>query len=170
MAHRRNATTVTPVITGAQIKMVHALKSALNITDKAHWHEVLYTRFGVISSKELNMEQAGKLIDEMRTLAVDNGVWEQRENKRQRFNNLADRPAMASPEQLCKIEAQWQDVSRVTPEEQGKALRHFITRIAKVSDLRFLDQDGAGKVLNALKAMHNRSEGAQKAKTNKKGV
>lgn len=168
MAQRRNATTATPAITGAQIKMVHALKSALDITDKSHWHEVLYTRFGVISSKELNMEQAGKLIDEMRAKAIEYGVWEQREDKRQRFDNLADRPAMGTPEQLRKIEAQWQDVSRVAPEERGKALRHFITRIAKVSDLRFLDQEGAGKVLNALKAMQNRGKGAKKAKTSGK--
>ena len=155
----------------AQMKLIHALKRVLNYdTNPDKWHVVLYDRFKVISSKELNVEQAGKLIDEMMAVAIEGGVWEKKEDKRQRFNKLAARPGMASPEQLRKIEATWQEVSRV-PEgtERVTALRNFINRVAKVSDLRFLDADGVGKVLIALKAMQAKKTGA-KRKVAKKTV
>jgi hypothetical protein len=59
----------------------------------------------------------------------------------------------------------WQEISRA-PEgkERAVALRTFINRIAKVSDLRFLDSDGAGKVLNALKTMQTRESKTEKPK------
>jgi hypothetical protein len=54
----------------------------------------------------------------------------------------------------------WADNSRV-PDAEGrkKALRAFILRVAGVSDLRFLDDEGAGKVLNALGAMDRKRQG-----------
>jgi len=148
----------TTPITAAQIKLVHALKRVLLLEDDpVLWQQLLYERFKVTSSKELTVDQAGKLIDELQAAALKHGLWEAREDMRQRFNKLDNRPGMATPEQLRKIEATWQAVSRA-PEGQERvvALRSFINRIAKVSDLRFLDSDGAGKVLNALKVMQSR--------------
>lgn len=159
-------------ITMAQIKLVHALRRALLLDDDlALWQGLLYERFKVISSKELDKTQAASLIDEMQNKAIELGLWEKREDKRQRFNKLAGRPDMASPEQLRKIEAMWQEISHA-PEgpERVSALRGFIARIAKVSDLRFLDQDGAGKVLNALKAMQTKEQNPKKPKTRKKAI
>jgi hypothetical protein len=152
-------------ITGAQIKKIHTLKNVLAMADDLY-RLSLQGLYGVTSSKELNQIQAADLIDFLETKATELGVWECTIGPRKRLNGLGKRRGMASPGQLQKIEAQWQRVSRVEqPEERAKALRHLVERISKVSDLRFLDTVGAGKVLNALKAMQR-----EKAKSSKKGV
>lgn len=160
MAKNMNHWTAAAAITAKQIKLIHALKTALHLdSNPAHWHEILYTRFSVISSKELNISQAGEIIDEMQAKALELGLWEKREDKRERFNTLGERPDMASPQQLRKIEAMWQEISRA-PEgpERSAALRSYIMKIARVQDLRWLTAEGAGKVINALNAM-NKSKG-----------
>lgn len=157
-------------ITAVQVKKIHALKNAMDIDDDLY-RFILGDMFQVASSKELDKHQAGRLIEEMEAKAVELGRWERRPDKRERFRNLARRAGMASPEQLRKIEAMWSEVSRVPqPEERTKALRHFIERVAKVSDLRFLDIEGAGKVLNALKAMQSRAGEAGKGKARQKAL
>ena len=156
-------------ITTEQIKMIHTLKNAMTLDDQVY-RESIYNLFRVTSSKDLDCEQATSLIEVMKDTALKFGVWEERADKRKRFNDLGERGGMASPEQLRKIEAQWQEVSRVEqPEDKAKALRHFVERIAKVSDLRFLDFAGAGKVLNALKAMLAKKTGG-KRKSSKTAV
>ncbi|MBJ6800209.1 regulatory protein GemA [Geomonas propionica] len=159
-------------ITTAQIKKIHALKNAMAITND-EYRDLLRELFGARSSKDLTQAEAGVLIEDMETVAVDSGVWQRAVDKRNRLDDLGDRPGMASAEQLKKIEAQWKAVSRTDkPAERAMALRHFIERIAKISDLRFLDVAGAGKVLNALKAMKamKATKAAGKAKRAKKAI
>lgn len=151
-------------ITAAQIKKIHALKTALGFDDGLY-RFILSNSFGVTSSKDLNSIQAGGLIEIMEAKAVECGSWERSGDKPKKFSALASRCNMASPEQLRKIEAQWAEVSRVPPEEREKALRRFVYRIAKVSALRFLDQEGAGKVINALTAMQKQGKPLEKGKT-----
>ena len=161
---RANAQNKFP-ITAGQIKKIHALKNALGMDDELY-RQTLHNYYQAKSSKELNQQQAGELIEVMEATAVQGGVWTRREEKLTRTASLGERPGMASPGQLKKIQAQWNDVSRVEqPEERAKALRHFIERIAKVSDLRFLDATGAGKVLNALKAMQAQKSAAKPKRT-----
>jgi len=140
-------------ITGRQIKQVHVLKNCLGLDDPTY-RTVLREGFRVDSSKQLNTVQADLLIRDLELKAVAAGVFEQRPGRRKKFEDLSGRGGMATPAQLRKIEAMWQDVSRASdPEQRRKALRSFVERVAKSSDLRFLDQDGAGKVINALKKM-----------------
>jgi hypothetical protein len=50
-------------------------------------------------------------------------------------------------------------VSRIEdPKDRRKGLRSFLERVVKISDLRFLDQDGAGKIINALSAMQKQEK------------
>jgi hypothetical protein len=144
-------------ITKAQIKMIHCLKSALEIDDPTY-REILDTWFQVGSSKDLTAAQAETLIRELKEKAVSAGVWEQRPVRKKKFDEWEGRRGdMASPPQLRKIEVMWSEVSRIEdPEGRKKALRSFLERIAKVSDLRFLDFEGAGKVINALNSMRKR--------------
>jgi len=147
-------------ITAGQIKKIHALINALAIDDDTY-RTMLFERFQVNSSKKLSFIVAGLFINELETMALAAGVWEKRTGRKQRFNDLDGRAGMASPAQLRKVEALWAENSRV-PEPQGrmKALRSFIYRVAGVSDLRFLDDDGAGKVLNALGTMDRKRKSA----------
>jgi hypothetical protein len=149
---RVNTRSKTPITRGQIIK-IHALKTALAI-DEDLYRGILQDNFKVGSSKDLCMAEAEELIDALEGKAVELGVWERRAAQGKRYEDLAARGGMATPAQLRKIEAQWHEVSRSEEaEKRAIALRHFVARIAKVSDLRFLDSEGATKILNALKVM-----------------
>lgn len=136
-----------------QIKMIHALKNALRLDDDAYC-AMLSSRFGVSTSKALTASQADALVAEMRESAVQLGTWTRAKAK---YESMKKRPGMASPAQLRMIEGYWKEVSRArTAKDRAAGLRGFVTRIAKVSDLRFLDAEGARKVVAALKAMKAR--------------
>lgn len=141
-------------ITANQCRKIHALKNAMAVKDE-DYRAMLQNLFGVESSTALSFHSAGHLIEKMEEIAVDMGVWTRKGGAVQRFNELAGRKAgMATPAQLRKIEAVWEEVSRIEePVARGKGLRVFVERTAKVSDLRFLDQAGATKVINGLTAM-----------------
>jgi hypothetical protein len=152
--------------TAAQIKKVHTLKSVLAMSDD-DYRAMIKNGFGVESSKHLDLRQAAQLIGILEDKAVAAGVWEKRGwNRTTRISKghaaakvsttLGERGGMATPPQLRKIEAMWSEVSRATPEYRARALRQFVSRIAHVSDLRFLDSAGAGAVINALKKMKER--------------
>jgi hypothetical protein len=57
-----------PPVTGAQIKKIHVLKAKCGITD-ADWRSRMKAKFGVESSKDLDMNQAATLIDALDRLA-----------------------------------------------------------------------------------------------------
>lgn len=158
-------------ITSGQIRKIHALKGALALDDDVY-REVLAVGFGVRSSKELSLHQAKGLIEHLESKAVAAGMWERRGEKPsctpkycsgqgKKYDDLGQRNGdMATPKQLRLIDALWSEASRAeTAEERKKALRHFITRIAKISDIRFLDMAGAQKVINGLNAMTKNNQG-----------
>lgn len=173
----RTATTAKP-ITAAQIKRIHTIVHILKISDDTY-RDCLDSRFGVTSCKDLTVHQAHSFIYELEKLALEvqgNCDKAEREKARQkaedakpkRFDNLDNRPGMANGAQLRKVEAMWQDISIMPePDARGRALRHFIKRIAGVADLRFLDSQAVGKVINALNAMQRRAVKPAKAKNNK---
>ena len=146
-------------ITANQCRKIHALKNALALSDD-EYRAMLHGLYGVVSSTELSLKAAGHFIEELEGIAVNSGVWRRKEQKKGRYDELSGtRPGMATPAQLRKIESQWAEVSRADPDERRKALRHFLERIAKISDLRFLCRDGATKVINALSAMQKQQAG-----------
>jgi phage gp16-like protein len=141
-------------ISPRQIKIIHTLKSIL-VMDEESYRAMLREFAGVASSKSLSWRQADELIADMQGKAGN--VSPENAEKRTRHGKLADRPGMATPPQLRKIEAMWSEVTRAEdPESQAKGLRSFLERIAKVSSLRFLDMDGAKKMITALGAMIER--------------
>lgn len=145
-------------ITYGQIRTIHTLKTRLGM-DEESYRGLLREFGGVESSKELSWFQADELIDEIKRKA---GQEPQANHKGKRHKGLEGRADMANPAQLRKIEAVWAEVSRVKdPEERTKALRSFIGKIARVSDLRFLDRRGVAKVIAALTAMQKRRGTAQ---------
>ena len=157
--------TIAKLITAAQIKRIHTVIHILGVSDD-NYRAALDSRFGVGSCKDLTLMQAKSFIDELERLALKTD--QERHQKQceathaeaerpKKFDDLDNRPDMASGAQLRKIEAMWQDIS-IVPEEnaRGRALRRFIQRITGVMGLRFLDTQMAGKVINALNAMEKR--------------
>ena len=150
--------------------------SILRISDE-NYRAALESRFDVTTCKGLTLDQAQSFIRELDVLAfkVDGDrqkaeghekAEELRRKYPERFNDLDNRPGMASALQLRKVEAMWADVSIVPdPDARSRALRRFIHRIAEVADLRFLDMEGAGKVINALNAMKRQDKVGHQTKT-----
>lgn len=154
----RERNVVAYAITASQIKKIHTVKGALCLDDDTY-RAILTERFGVASSKELTRLQASDLIDELERQAIACSKWVKRTPSPKKFVELEGRYGMASPAQLRKIEAMWNDVSRMEePDAKRKALRHFVERITRVSDLRFLNMDGACRVICALEAMKKRPD------------
>ena len=143
--------------TPGQIKKIHALISVLKIDDD-HYRDNLWNRFNTRSSKGLAYFQADQLIDELEAIAIQMVVWKKSAFK-QKHEALDGRPGFANVAQLGLIEGTWAKVSRMeTPELRAKALQEFILKVAGVSDLRFLNKSGAGKVIIALRSMEKRRE------------
>jgi len=142
-----------------QIKLIHTLKSKLNMDDEQY--RLRLSNWWVRTSKDLTYQEANEFIAELEDEAVAKGVWIKRsEFKIQsstRFNELAGRKGMASPKELRMIEAIWKDVSYTHDvTKRQSALRKFLFRIAGVQDLRFLTSRDAKKVIHALKNMKDR--------------
>jgi len=134
------------------IKKIHALKSALALSED-EYRLTLFHNFRVASSKDLTISQSEELIRELEKEAVQKGVWQKFEGKN-RFESFGQRPGMASPAQLRKIEALWKDVSDLKDSKaRAKALRTFLNRHFKIADLRFLDQTATQKVVYVLNSM-----------------
>lgn len=141
-------------ITKGQIKKIHTLKTMLGI-DEAAYRERLKASFGIETSKDLSLHQAAAFIDE---LVEQAGPANARKASSKRVSEPA-RNGFASPAQIAFIKSLWRQVSRAEPEHQKKALRRFVARQAKVSDLRFLRDKDASKIICALKAMQAQEAG-----------
>lgn len=156
-------------ITQAQIKRIHTILHILCVSDD-NYRAALESRFCVNTCKDLTLVQAKSFIDELEKLALKTDqeryqAQKETEQPPQRFSNLDNRPGMASGAQLRKIEAMWQDISIIPDQDaRGRALRQLIKRVAGVADVRFLDNQGAGKVINALSAMQKQATKPAKSK------
>lgn len=159
-------TTAKP-ITAAQIKRIHTIIHILGVSDE-NYRAALESRFGVTSCKDLTMLQAKSFLDELEKLSIktdqernqtklEEAGCQYNGNQPKKFDDLDNRPDMASGAQLRKIEAMWQDISIIPDDDaRGRALRRFIQRITGCMGLRFLTAEDAGKVINAMNAMQKR--------------
>ncbi|MCX5785691.1 MAG: regulatory protein GemA [Elusimicrobia bacterium] len=137
-----------PEITPAQIKRIHTLKNALEMTDTQY--RAALEQFHVFSSKQLTEAQAGQFASELENVAVSKGKWVRPYRK---YQHLGGRRDMATPKQLRMIEAMWGDVSRAgTNADRAAALKKFLQRfdISTMEDIRWYD---VRKIVAALKAM-----------------
>lgn len=143
----------TRTITAGQIKMIHSLASRLAIDEDAY-RAALQSRFGVRSSKQMTMDQAGSLIDGWQFEALQQRVWHYQDQFKQHGGLAGRNPSMASFKQLGKIAGLWAALTKMEdPARRQKALRKFVFKIAKVSDPRFLNMRAAQGVIAALLKM-----------------
>ena len=135
-------------ITPAQIKMIHTLKGAMQLTDLQY--RAALEQYHVFSSKQLTEAQADQLVSEMANVAVSMGKWSRSWRK---YQSLDGRKGMASARQLRMIEAMWKDVSRAdNAMQRTAALLKFLRRfeINSMADVRWYD---VRKIVSALTAM-----------------
>jgi len=145
-----------------RIKKIHTLKSALGLS-REEYELTLFHNFGVDSSKLLSRSQQEELIRGLEAEAIKKGVWKKFEGK-ERFEDLGYRPGFANSKQLRLIEALWRDASNIKDHKtRAKALRTFLDRHFKVSDLRFLESEKVRKVVCALNHMIMQKQAARSA-------
>jgi hypothetical protein len=143
-------------ITANQVKKIHTLKSLLDVSDETY--RQMLSNYKVTTSKDLSFDQADGLIQIYEHFAIKDGLWS-REGYRDKYETLCGRIGMATPSQLRMVEGIWTELYP-EPDEKRRdtALRHYLFRFFKVSDLRFLDGETVNKVLYALKQMQAREK------------
>lgn len=143
-------------ITKQQIKILHTLKSKLGIEEDAYRAMIMDVHGFSDTSKDLSEPEATMLIDKLATQAKAKGVWTDpgvRTSKR-KYDELGNRPGMASPAQLRMIEAMWAEVStKRDAEARGAALEWFVFRICKVQKVIWLKSADVYKIVSAIKRM-----------------
>lgn len=127
---------MSPAITAAQIRMIHALARETGLDDDT-LHDIAHSVSGKESIRALTRSQAARLIDRLQVLA----------------GKAKDIPDRASQAQQNYIHALAREMGWA---EDPKRLRRFLeTRGAGVSDVRFLSIRAAGQVIEALKAIRD---------------
>lgn len=141
---------------------IHIAKKELTLDDEMYRH-ILNDRYRKSSSKDLSYSQAEDLIRHFKRLG-----WKARKGSGQgsvvrgqkekekggKYDNLGNRPGMASPGMLRKIEAIWAEVS-YSP-NLAKSLRGFLWSRFAVSDIIWLDMSTARAVIESLKSIKKR--------------
>jgi len=134
--------------TNKQKAKIHILKAEIGYDDDLY-RTVMYNRYRTTSSKNLSWVQAKDFIQFMEEKAG--------KNFEEKYDNLGERPGMATPAQLRKIEAMWKDVSvQKSTKERAKALDKLIMRIVHVGSILWLKRKDVQIILKTLTSMqHN---------------
>ncbi len=123
-------------ISKKQIAAIHVLKAKLKLSDENY--RAILSGYGVESSKDLNEKDAKDLIKRLNAVA----------NKDNReFRYIPDR---ATPRQIRKIKALWQNYSRAKTEE---SLNKFVKRTTGIDRLEWLRVDDATKVILGIQKL-----------------
>lgn len=140
-------------ITNFQKKLIHIIIHTIGMPDE-DYRKLLKKWFDVDTCLKLNYRQAELMIQRLRYIAEKTGKWKHSEGNKTKYDDLGDREGFASPRQLRKIEAMWCDVS-YQPDQEAKlrALNKFVYGFFHVSNIRFLEDWQARKIIRALQEM-----------------
>ncbi|MBN1495919.1 MAG: regulatory protein GemA [Spirochaetes bacterium] len=151
-----------------QIALCHVAAAKLGLDDD-DYRELLKMVAGVESSKELTADGFRAVMDEMkrRGFQKDHGTHEftgfvVRQHHWEKEVGT-HRPGMATPAQLARIETDWDFMKWYWTKPDGfgnctLALRGFLNRVAGTPELRWLNFESAGKVIEALKSINKRRD------------
>ncbi len=145
-------------ITNFQKKLIHTIVHTIGMQDE-DYRKLLKKWFDVDTCLKLNYAQAELMIQRLRYIAEKAGKWKHSKGNKTKYDDLGDREGFASPRQIRKIEAMWCDVS-YQPDQEAKlrALNKFVFRFFHVSNLRFLEDWQAHKIIKSLQAMTKASK------------
>lgn len=131
--------------TKKQLAKIHILKQEQQLDDD-QYRDFLESRFGVRSSRDLTEKQAFAAIEAL--------GGESQERYKGRFEkDPGRRDGFATPKQLRKIEAMWEEISYTEDEQRRRdALDKFLYRRFK-SWLRTVPQEKVGPIIKTLEAM-----------------
>lgn len=125
--------------------------------DADTYHDILWT-WGVDTSKDLTLQQAETLINQLKKQAIALGKYAPKKQysfQKYKYNNVAERDSkMATPLQLRKVEALWFRVSNQTNDiDRKNALNAMCERVTGKARLMFLTKTDISKLITALENM-----------------
>ena len=101
--------------------------------------------FQVCSSKNLTEAEANILISTLQERA------DKLKYKLKKYDELKDRDEkMATPLQLRKLEATWNEIQRLKTNGRKTSLKSYLKNHFKVDNLKFLSKTRAGKIISVL--------------------
>ena len=135
-------------LTTKQTRLIHVARRQLALTDD-DYRAVLLREAGVESSKDLDSEGLNAVMRRFQELGFKPSSTPP---------NYGHRRGMATPAQVGLIRSLWGDYT----DGQGtdRSLGKFLYRVAKVSDIKFVDYRAARKAITALRAMVERKKAA----------
>ena len=131
------------MITLYKIKKIHTLKTTLAMSDEEYRKH--RASLGVWSSKQLTDTEADILIS-----ILQKKIYIQRSQKYDELNGRDEK--MATPSQLRKIEAIWNEIQSVKTNKIHKktTLKRFLRNHFHIYDIKFLTRIKAGKIIPIL--------------------
>ena len=144
-------------IAPSQIKAIHTAIHKLGMDDETY-RDMLHSRYGVTSCKDLTWRQAEELLTSLNGTAPSHTSPASHKSHALKYTDMDGRPGFASGSQLRLVDAMFNQVTRAQGEEAiEKALNSFCNRIAHVAGIRMVKGWQVEKIVRALEAM-----GAQK--------
>jgi Protein of unknown function (DUF1018) len=155
-----------PKILPSQVKCIHTLLSRYGIEDGDY--RAILNGYGVASSLALTVAEAADLIVKLQNMSskkltreataaavpVPGGI-------KKKFDELGQRPGMASPAQLRFVEGLWAEISRQPDAAtRANALRTFLKRIVGIEEITWLEPGHVKKIIRALLVMKQNSRKA----------
>jgi hypothetical protein len=139
------------VPTRSELAKIHIAKKALRLTDDAY-RRILRARCGKDSARDMTSAEILRILSYFKNLG-----WKPRPpasapgktRSAKKFDDLGQRPGMASPAQLRKIEVAWMTGPGVR-EKTAAALRHFLQHHLGASDPRFITRHQATAAIVAI--------------------
>ena len=129
--------------TQLQIRRIHTLKTFLCMSDEVY--RKMLQSFQVCSSKNLTEAEATILISTLQERA------DKLKYKLKKYDELKDRDEkMATPLQLRKLEATWNEIQRLKTNGRKTSLKSYLKNHFKVDNLKFLSKARAGKIISVL--------------------
>ena len=129
--------------TQLQIRRIHTLKTFLCMSDEVY--RKMLQSFQVCSSKNLTETEANILISTLQERA------DKLKYKLKKYDELKDRDEkMATPLQLRKLEATWNEIQRLKTNGRKTSLKSYLKNHFKVDSLKFLSKARAGKIISVL--------------------
>ena len=132
----------------SQLARIHIAAKDLGL-DEVVYRQVLINETGKRSAGDLTYGQARTVIEYFEKCGWIGNAVQGPTSKVQGES----RTGFASPRQIGMIRGLWADLSYAPKEKRDGALREFLWKRFRVSDLRFLSSEGASKVIVALQAM-----------------
>ncbi len=151
----------------SQLARIHIAAKDLAL-DELVYRQILFNETGKRSAAGFSYHQAKKVLDYFESVGWKPEFDERRTPNAERVAE-GQRPGFASPREKWMIKGLWADLSYAPKEKQQGALREFLWRRFHVSDLEFLSDTGAQKVINALLSMKEQAQ-SSKMKAHKENL